>query len=231
MMNGLSRQAARGAAWTATAQLGGQLVLLAANVVLARVLMPADFGTASLALVIAVLITAVNQLGLVAAVIQRREITRNHYVTAFTTSIISSAVFGLALFAGAVPVAHLLRNPGLVPVLRLYSLLLPLGAIAAIQSALLARHLMFRPMAKAALAARLIACANLVPRLESHYRWQGKLESAAEVLLLMKTTRARVAVLEELVLARHPYDTPEFVVLPITTGSQRYLDWLAAGVR
>lgn len=155
MMNGLSRQAARGAAWTATAQLGGQLVLLAANVVLARVLMPADFGTASLALVIAVLITAVNQLGLVAAVIQRREITRNHYVTAFTTSIISSAVFGLALFAGAVPVAHLLRNPGLVPVLRLYSLLLPLGAIAAIQSALLARHLMFRPMAKAALAARL----------------------------------------------------------------------------
>ena len=155
MMNGLSRQAARGAAWTATAQLGGQLVLLAANVVLARVLMPADFGTASLALVIAVLITAVNQLGLVAAVIQRREITRNHYVTAFTTSIISSAVFGLALFAGAVPVAHVLRNPGLVPVLRLYSLLLPLGAIAAIQSALLARHLMFRPMAKAALAARL----------------------------------------------------------------------------
>jgi periplasmic divalent cation tolerance protein len=88
-----------------------------------------------------------------------------------------------------------------------------------------------RSLAKAALAARLIACANLVPRLESHYGWQGKLESAAEVLLLMKTTRSRVAALEKLVLARHPYDTPEFVVLPITAGSRRYLDWLAASVR
>jgi len=88
-----------------------------------------------------------------------------------------------------------------------------------------------RALAKAALAAKLIACANLVPCLESHYWWQGKLESAAEVLLLMKTARSRAAALEKLVLARHPYDTPEFVVLPMTAGSRRYLDWLAANVR
>lgn len=87
-----------------------------------------------------------------------------------------------------------------------------------------------RQLAQAALAARLIACANLVPRLESHYWWQGKLERSAEVLLVMKTTRRRLAALEELILARHPYDTAEFVVLPLQAGSARYLDWLTASV-
>jgi periplasmic divalent cation tolerance protein len=87
-----------------------------------------------------------------------------------------------------------------------------------------------RALARAALEARLIACANLVPRIESHYWWQGKIERGAEVLLVMKTTRARLAALEKLVLARHPYDTPEFLVLPLQGGTTRYLDWLAASV-
>jgi periplasmic divalent cation tolerance protein len=83
-----------------------------------------------------------------------------------------------------------------------------------------------RRLAKAALQARLIACANLVPKIESHYWWQGKLESAAEVLLVLKTTKARLAALEKLILARHPYDTPEFLVLSPNAGSQKYLAWL-----
>jgi len=83
-----------------------------------------------------------------------------------------------------------------------------------------------RALAQAALEERLIACANLVPRVESHYRWQGKLERSAEVLMLMKTPAARLAALERFVLARHPYDTPEFIVLPITRGSRGYLEWL-----
>lgn len=84
-----------------------------------------------------------------------------------------------------------------------------------------------RRLAQAALAARLIACANLVPKLESHYRWQGKLARSAEVLMIMKTTAARVAALEKLVLAEHPYDTPEFVVLNLAGGTKKYLTWLA----
>ena len=84
-----------------------------------------------------------------------------------------------------------------------------------------------RRLARAALAARLIACANLVPKLESHYRWQGKLERSAEVLMIMKTTAGRVAALEKLVLANHPYDTPEFVVLNLAGGTKKYLAWLS----
>lgn len=87
-----------------------------------------------------------------------------------------------------------------------------------------------RALARAALEARLIACANLVPRVESHYWWQGKLESSAEVLLVMKTTAPRRKALEQLILARHPYDTAEFLVLPIQAGTDRYLRWLADSV-
>ncbi len=86
-----------------------------------------------------------------------------------------------------------------------------------------------RALAKAALSAKLIACANLLPKIESHYHWQGKLESGQEVLLLLKTTKPRLAALEKLILAQHPYDTPEFLVLPLHAGSPKYLAWLAEG--
>jgi periplasmic divalent cation tolerance protein len=87
-----------------------------------------------------------------------------------------------------------------------------------------------RKLAAAALRAKLIACANLVPGIESHYRWQGKLEQGAEVLMVLKTTAARLAALERLVIAEHPYDTPEFMVLPIVHGHRRYLSWLRDSV-
>ncbi len=85
-----------------------------------------------------------------------------------------------------------------------------------------------RALARAALSARLIACANLVPEIESHYWWRGKLESGAEVLLVLKTRKAKLAALEKLVLAEHPYDTPEFIVLSPSAGNKKYLDWLEA---
>ncbi|MDB6015870.1 MAG: protein CutA 1, chloroplastic isoform [Pedosphaera sp.] len=83
-----------------------------------------------------------------------------------------------------------------------------------------------RQLAQAALRARLIACANLIPKIESHYWWQGKIETGTEVLLILKTTRPRLAALQKLIVAKHPYDTPEFLVLPLTAGNRRYLDWI-----
>jgi periplasmic divalent cation tolerance protein len=88
-----------------------------------------------------------------------------------------------------------------------------------------------RQLARAALEARLIACANLIPRIESHYWWQGKIELGAEVLLILKTTTARLTKLEKLILSKHPYDTPEFIVLPLNGGNRRYLDWIATSCR
>jgi periplasmic divalent cation tolerance protein len=85
-----------------------------------------------------------------------------------------------------------------------------------------------RALAKAALSAKLVACANLVPKIESHYWWQGKIESGAEVLLMLKAPKSKLAALEKLILAKHPYDTPEFLALPLTAGNRKYLDWLSA---
>jgi len=84
-----------------------------------------------------------------------------------------------------------------------------------------------RRLARAALKARLAACANLIPRVESHYWWRGKIEAGGEVLLLFKTRASRLRELERLILDLHPYDTPEFVALQLTAGTERYLAWLA----
>lgn len=88
-----------------------------------------------------------------------------------------------------------------------------------------------RRIARAVLEARAAACVNMIPGLESHYWWQGRIERSKELLLVMKTTVARLAELEQVVHAHHPYDTPEFVVLKLEGGSVRYLDWIDASVR
>jgi periplasmic divalent cation tolerance protein len=84
-----------------------------------------------------------------------------------------------------------------------------------------------RKLARAALEARLVACANIIPKIESHYWWQGKIEAGAEVLLLLKTTRKQLAKLESLVLSQHPYETPEIIAFSLSSGTSKYLEWIA----
>ena len=88
-----------------------------------------------------------------------------------------------------------------------------------------------RKLARAALKAKLIACANLIPRIESHYWWKEKVERGKEVLILLKTTSAQLNRLEKLIVSLHPYDTPEFLVLTISSGNRRYLAWLTNSLR
>ena len=74
--------------------------------------------------------------------------------------------------------------------------------------------------------ARLAACVQILPEMESVYRWQGAIERQPEVLLFVKTTRRRFAELERQVRALHSYDVPEIVAVPIIAGSAPYLRWL-----
>lgn len=87
-----------------------------------------------------------------------------------------------------------------------------------------------RMLATTALEARLAACANLVPGIESHYWWQGKLDTSAEILILFKTLKSQLTALEKLILAKHPYDTPEILALPVGAGTGKYLDWIENSV-
>jgi periplasmic divalent cation tolerance protein len=83
-----------------------------------------------------------------------------------------------------------------------------------------------RRLAGMALESRLAACANLLPKVESHYWWEGKIEKSAEVLILFKTSAGKVRALEKMIGAEHPYDTPEFIALPLGSGNERYLNWI-----
>jgi periplasmic divalent cation tolerance protein len=73
---------------------------------------------------------------------------------------------------------------------------------------------------------RLAACVNLLPVMESIYRWEGKIEFEAERQLVIKTSRDRVSELWDRVRELHPYEVPEFVVIPIVDGNEAYLRWI-----
>jgi len=78
---------------------------------------------------------------------------------------------------------------------------------------------------------RLAACVNVLAPCRSVYRWQGAVESAAEVPLLIKTSGERYAALEAEIRARHPYELPEIIALPVDRGLPAYLQWLADETR
>ena len=78
---------------------------------------------------------------------------------------------------------------------------------------------------------RLAACVNLLAPMESVYRWEGRIEHEPERQVVLKTSRARVNTLWERVRELHPYDVPEFIVLPIVDGNDAYLRWIGESTR
>jgi periplasmic divalent cation tolerance protein len=87
-----------------------------------------------------------------------------------------------------------------------------------------------RGLAHALVENRLAACVNILPPIHSVYRWEGRVTSEAEQLLLIKTTESSVDALREELFSRHPYDVPEFLVLPVSSASTAYSAWLADSV-
>jgi periplasmic divalent cation tolerance protein len=85
-------------------------------------------------------------------------------------------------------------------------------------------------IASALVELHLAACVQILPAMRSIYRWQGKMESATEHLLLIKTSQARYPQVESKIHELHSYDVPEVIALPITAGSDQYLRWLESGL-
>lgn len=83
-------------------------------------------------------------------------------------------------------------------------------------------------IALALVESKLAACVNILPRMQSIYRWQGVVESAAEIPLFIKSTVTNYPALEAAIRERHPYDVPEIIALPIQAGLPAYLNWVAA---
>lgn len=73
---------------------------------------------------------------------------------------------------------------------------------------------------------RLAACANIIPGIQSIYRWKGKVAKAREVLLILKSTKPRYHALEKAIKAMHTYEIPEVIALPVTEGLERYIRWV-----
>ncbi|HLZ79537.1 MAG TPA: divalent-cation tolerance protein CutA [Sphingomonas sp.] len=84
-------------------------------------------------------------------------------------------------------------------------------------------------IAGALIEERLAACVQVTP-VESHYRWEGELEQASELLLTIKTTAARAPSAEARIAALHSYALPELLVMPVIGGSAAYLAWIAEAV-
>jgi len=89
-----------------------------------------------------------------------------------------------------------------------------------------------RRIARTLVERRLAACVNVLRApVESAYRWKGKVESAREIMLAIKTTRKRFVKLEAEVRRLHSYDVPEIIAVPVVRGSRKYLAWVSESVR
>lgn len=88
-----------------------------------------------------------------------------------------------------------------------------------------------RRIARQLVTENFAACANIIPTIESIYRWQGKVESGDETLVFFKTTAARSTAFQEKLKSLHPYEVPEIIFIPVTAGLPEYLRWVVDNSR
>lgn len=88
-----------------------------------------------------------------------------------------------------------------------------------------------RTLAQALIEARAAACVNILPNMLSVYRWEGKIEEAQECALIIKTTTDKIEVVKARLAAQHPYENPACLVIPVSDGLPKFLQWIAAETR
>jgi periplasmic divalent cation tolerance protein len=88
-----------------------------------------------------------------------------------------------------------------------------------------------RKIANELIAKKLVACVNIVDRVESHFWWQGKVDNAKEVLLIAKSRKDKFAKIVKSVKSVHSYDVPEIIAMPIIAGYKPYLRWINDSIR
>jgi periplasmic divalent cation tolerance protein len=86
-------------------------------------------------------------------------------------------------------------------------------------------------IARFLLSKKLAACINIIPRVDSLFWWQGKIDKAKEVLIVAKTQKKLFAKLVKMVKSKHPYEVPEIIALPIISGNKEYLRWIDESCR
>ncbi len=84
-----------------------------------------------------------------------------------------------------------------------------------------------RALARRLVELKLAACVNILPGVQSLYRWQGEIEEAVEITMLIKTTHGRYAEIELAIKENHPYQVPEIIAMPVIEGLPAYLGWIA----
>ena len=144
---GLGRRAVNGVFWTAASNWGDQISRLVVFAILARLLDPKAFGLVALAWVFIGFVDVVADQGLVAALIQRREIVRMHLDTGFWMLVVFGVFLMLLLMGLSVPLAAAMHESALAPVLIALSVVIPIGSLSDVQQALLTRELRFRSLA------------------------------------------------------------------------------------
>ncbi len=149
----LRTRAAKGVFWTATGAWGRQLAVFVVFAVLARLLEPADFGLVALASVFVGFTGVIAEEGMVDAIVQRKELEREHLDAAFWAGLAFAFAVALLLVALAVPIASVLGEEELAPVLAALALAIPIGSSSLVQRALLTRELKFRSLTLRSLAA------------------------------------------------------------------------------
>jgi periplasmic divalent cation tolerance protein len=94
-------------------------------------------------------------------------------------------------------------------------------ALSTFPDAEIARHISNQLVSE-----RFAACANILPSVESIYRWKGKIESGNEVLVFFKVSEGQQSAFQDKLRSLHPYDVPEIIFVPVTTGLREYLQWV-----